>query len=156
MKYVRLDINNVVITTTNTFFDECIEANDTVELGMIYQDGIFIKTFNQSKAEKLISLNESVNARFKAYLAKYPEVEVQSFAVKSAESAKVAANPDIPLTDTPYLSALTNNDITARNSLAEDVNAKVKENAELEAFAVQTRDAIKACKTQVELDAIII
>lgn len=118
------------------------------------RDRLYIptKSFEQEKQEKLEALNTYVNAQFKAYLEKYPDVEVQSFTVKSAEAARIAVNPETPLSDTPYLSALTNNDLTARNELAKAVNAKVKENAQLEAFAVQTRDSIKACKTQEELE----
>ena len=153
MQYIKIDNNGVVTIVSSSPFYEAIEIQEhiSVKIGMIYKDGVFTKNFEDLKQEKLESLNTYVNAQFKAYLGKYPDVEVQSFTVKSAEAARIAVNPETPLSDTPYLSALTNNDLTARNELAEAVNAKVKENAELEAFAVQTRDAIKACKTQEEL-----
>lgn len=154
MQYIKIDNNGVVNIVSSSPFYEAIEIQEhiSVKIGMIYKDGVFTKTFEQEKQEKLEALNTYVNTQFKAYLEKYPDVEVQSFTVKSAEASKVASNPDVPLTDTPYLSALTNNDITARNSLAEAVNVKVKENAALETFAVQTRDAIKACATEEELN----
>ena len=114
------------------------------------------RTFSNNKALKLTELNDKVNGIFQAYLAKYPEVEVQSFTKKAQESASVLADNTTPMSLTPYLAALTNNDSVARNLLAEAVNAKVLENAQLEAWAVVTRDAIKACTTQGELDAISI
>lgn len=154
MQFIKIDNSGVVNVVSNAPFEGAIEIQDNVvvEIGMVYKNGAFTKTFEQEKQEKLEELNAYVNAQFKAYLEKYPDVEVQSFTVKSAEAAKVAVNPETPLSDTPYLSALTNNDLTARNALAEAVNAKVKENAALESFAVQTRDKVKACKTQEELN----
>lgn len=112
--------------------------------------------FEEAKALKLTALNDKVNSIFNAYVSKYPEVEVQSFTKKAQESASVLADNTTPMSLTPYLAALTNNDSVARNLLAEAVNAKVLENAQLEAWAVVTRDAIKACTTQEELDAISI
>lgn len=114
------------------------------------------KTFEQQKQEKLESLNAHVNEQFKSYLAKYPEVEVQSFTQKAQESALVLSDENTPLTLTPYLSALTNNDLTARKELANAVQAKVLENAQIEAFAVKTRDAIKACTTVEELEKVVL
>ena len=142
------DINDIVSSKVNGI----INNNAILQEWIQDKDSIQQKRVGELKQEKLEALNVYVNAQFKAYLEKYPDLEVQSFTVKSAEAARIAVNPETPLSDTPYLSALTNNDLTARNELAEAVNAKVKENAELEAFAVQTRDAIKACKTQEELN----
>lgn len=110
------------------------------------------KPFEQLKQEKLEALNTYVNEKFTAYLAKYPEVEVQSFTKKATEASMVLADNATPMTLTPYLAALTNNDFTARNILAKNISDKVLENAQLEAFAVATRDAIKACTTEEELN----
>lgn len=110
------------------------------------------KTFEQQKQEKLEALNSYVNEQFKAYLEKYPDVEVQSFTKKATEASMVLADNATPMTLTPYLAALTNNDFTARNILAKNISDKVLENAQLEAFAVATRDAVKACTTEDELN----
>ena len=154
MKYIRIDNSGVVNIVSNASFEDAIEIQDNVvlELGMIYKDGVFIKTFEQEKQEKIEALNAYVNEKFTAYLAKYPEVEVQSFTKKATEASMVLADNATPMTLTPYLAALTNNDFTARNILAKNISDKVLENAQLEAFAVATRDAIKACTTEEELN----
>jgi len=130
----------------NVFADEWVEVPEQAPI---------VEPFSYRINEKLKALNDFVNAQFTAYLSKYPEVEIESFKTKAAEANLVMADENTPLVATPYLSALTQNVLSARNQLAQDVYAKVVENASLEAFAVGTRDAIKACETQEALDAIV-
>lgn len=107
------------------------------------------------KKEKITKLNTFIDSKFTSYLAKYPKLEVQSFDKKVEEALKVQKNMNIPLADTPYLTALTGNStIENRNKLANAVNAKIEENAQLEAFAVLKREEIKACTTKEELEEV--
>lgn len=156
MKYIRIDNSGVVNVISNVQFEGAIEIQDhvVIEIGMIYKNGVFTKTFEQEKQEKIEALNAYVNEKFTAYLAKYPEVEVQSFTKKATEASMVLADNATIMTLTPYLAALTNNDFTARNILAKNISDKVLENAQLEAFAVAIRDAIKACTTVEDLEKI--
>ena len=149
--YAKID-NGIVTLVSSAYFEGAIEAPDGITIGMEFSNGAFKKSFEQQKQDKLDELNAYVNEKLNLYLAKYPEVEVQSFTQKANESSMVITDNNTPLTLTPYLSALTNNDLIARKELANAVQAKVLENAQLEAFAVATRDAIKACTTEEELN----
>ena len=106
-------------------------------------------------ALKIKSLNEKVNEQYKAYLSKYPEIEIESFKNKANESALVIADNNIALSQTPYLTKLTGNTtIEARNSLAFAVDVKIQETAQLESYAVTKREEIKACKNIEDLELI--
>lgn len=141
------DVTNIV-NLEQMSFEEIEKA-----LG-IYVEPIF--DLENAKQEKLNVLNDFVNDKFRAYLAKYPEVEQRSFDKKVEESLLVKTNPTIELSKTPYLTALTGNiSVEARNKRATEVMDKVTENAQLEAFAVQTRDRIKTATTKEQLEAIV-
>jgi hypothetical protein len=106
------------------------------------------------KAFKLDEIKKCIDVKYKKYLAKYPEVEVKSFQDKAKEALLVKKDSNTALEDTPYLSALANNDIDARNALADAVNTKVIEAAQLEANGVKLRDTIKNATTIEELQNI--
>ena len=112
------------------------------------------------KEFKIQKAKEHMDELYRRYLKKYPEVERQSFKDKAREAALVmknkASNIDTPLEDTPYLSALTANDVTARDALAEAIDAKIKEYAALEAQGYALRDTIKnATKVNELLDILL-
>ena len=100
---------------------------------------------------KLQQLKEKINQKYKAYIEKYPEVEIASFKDKAKEAMLIKKDPNIPLEDTPYLSALANNNLEIRNQLAKAVLAKINEAAQLEAYGVQMREKIKNSQTLEEL-----
>ena len=113
-------------------------------------------SLEELKELKITELNNKVNVQYKAYLSKYPDIEIESFKEKAKETALVIADNNIALTQTPYLTKLTQNtSIEARNSLAFAVDTKIQETAQLESYAVSTRDLIKACETVEELEAIL-
>ncbi len=112
-------------------------------------------TLEELKEIKISQLNRKANEQYRAYLSKYPEIEIDSFKEKAKETALVMLDNNVALEQTPYLSGLTGNtSIEARNTLAFAVNAKVQETAQLEAYAVSKRDEIKVCTTIEELEAV--
>lgn len=113
-----------------------------------------VLSLEELKILKIEELNSKVNREYRAYLAKYPEIEVESFKNKANEASLVMENNQIPLASTPYLSKLASNDITTRNDIALAVDTKMTETAQIEAQAVAIRDAIKSCTTLEELEAI--
>lgn len=109
------------------------------------------------KRLKMGDLNSNINAVYQAYLKKYPDVEIRTFEEKAKESFLVKKDPNTPCADTPLLCKLTaNGTIEERNVLAGQVFEKVVENAALEKWGVQTRDAIKAAENEEALNAISI
>ena len=116
-----------------------------------------LPTFEELKELKILELNSKVNEQYSAYLSKYPEIEIESFKEKARETALVIADNSIALSQTPYLTKLTGNTtIEARNSLAFAIDMKIQETAQIESYAVSTRDLIKACETEEELEVIIV
>uniref|UniRef100_UPI003AF81C86 hypothetical protein n=1 Tax=Campylobacter fetus TaxID=196 RepID=UPI003AF81C86 len=109
---------------------------------------------NFLKEVKIRALNEAMDAVYKAYLKKYPEIEQQSFTQKAQEAFKVIVNNAVALNDTPYLANLTNNDKAKRDELAINVNAKVVYITALEAFGAAKRDEIKAASSIANLNKI--
>lgn len=109
------------------------------------------------KKLKIGELNENINKAYKAYLAKYPDVEIRTFEEKAKESFLVKKDPNTPCADTPLLCKLTaNGTIEERNILAGQVFEKVIENAALEKWGVATRDAIKAATDEATLNQVSI
>ena len=100
--------------------------------------------FNELRQQKLNELKSYVDDLYQKYVEKYPEIEVKSFQTKAQEASMVINNPDIPLEQTPYISALVGNDKTKRNELAQAINAKVTYTAHLESYGIQMRDYINS------------
>jgi hypothetical protein len=100
---------------------------------------------------KLAKAKENIDRKYKMYIKKYPEVEVSSFQNKAKEALLIKKDANIALEDTPYLSILAGNDIDARNALADVINAKIVEAAQLEAEGVALRDKIKSLTTLEDL-----
>jgi len=143
MAYVLYDENYNIVMTKTKPFDNAIEIPFR-----------FLKSKNIIECMKLYlieKIKNKVNQKYKTYLEKYPEVEIASFKDKAKEAMLIKKGPNIPLEDTPYLSALANNNLKVRNQLAEAVLAKINEAAQLEAYGVQMRDKIKNSQTLEEL-----
>ncbi|BAF69595.1 hypothetical protein [Nitratiruptor sp. SB155-2] len=127
------------------------EVENSVLMPISFAKGNIVEAV---RAWKLSKAKKAIDAKYKAYIEKYPEVEVASFKDKAKEAALVKKDPNTPLEDTPYLTALAGGSIDARNALADAVNAKVLEAAQLEAEGVALRDKIKNATTLDELLAI--
>ena len=119
-----------------------------------YKPAEIVPTLEEVKEAKLAELKAHCDAKFKDYLSKYPEVEVDSFKVKAAEANLVAKDLNTDLLDTPYLSELTGYDKETRNAWALATLAKIKEAAQLELFGATKRTEIKACTTVEEVNAV--
>lgn len=114
-------------------------------------------TLEQLKSQKISELNAQMNMQYKEYLSKYPEIEIESFKEKARETALVIADNSIPLSQTPYLTKLTQNTtIEERNSLAFAIDVKIQETAQIESYSANVRDLIKSCETVEEIEAIIL
>ena len=136
--------------------DECTLKYTYAKLSEAEQIAKFgqVVDLNFLKEVKIKVLNEAMDAVYKAYLAKYPEIEQQSFTQKAQEAFKVVADSEVALSDTPYLANLVNNDKAKRDELAINVNAKVVYITALEAFGVTKRDEIKAATSIANLNKI--
>lgn len=165
MRYSKIEngvVTNIISADADfvaKFDGEYVEAAPEVAIGWGYDGTTFRdpnqpQTLDELRAKKLEDLKAYIDEHYKAYVSKYPEVEVQSFKDKAAEAALVKKDANTPLEDTPYLSALANNDVNARNALAAAVSAKVNKIAQLEALGSSLRDRIKAATTVEELEAI--
>uniref|UniRef100_UPI0013D3CFAB hypothetical protein n=1 Tax=Campylobacter fetus TaxID=196 RepID=UPI0013D3CFAB len=136
--------------------DECTLKYTYAKLSEAEQIAKFgqVVDLNFLKEVKIKVLNEAMDAVYKAYLAKYPEIEQQSFTQKAQEAFKVVVNNEVALSDTPYLANLVNNDKAKRDELAIKVNAKAVYITALEAFGVAKRDEIKAATSIANLNKI--
>ena len=113
-----------------------------------------VSFLNIIKQKRIEMLNKNVDAAYKQYLSQYPELEQASFTQKAQEAFRVVRNEDIDLSETPYLSSLTNDDKNLRNELAKAVNEKVKFITNLEAWTVKVRDSIKGAETADDVEKI--
>jgi len=133
------------------------EKSNSVEIENKYVINNNIIDCLQYKAIEI--LKDKANDMYKKYTQKYPEVEVKSFNYKAQEATLYMKNKQAGVTTnleaTPYLSALTNNDITARNALAEAVYAKIQEYAGIERYGMSMRDKIKSLTTIQDLQELI-
>ena len=103
------------------------------------------------KQTKIKELQNKYQSEYDAYLAQYPKREVESFDDKKKEA--LAYNADNSAS-TPLVDAMVGGDTDLRVEMLNAILAKVLHIAAQEGVMVATRDAIKACTTQDELDAI--
>jgi len=109
----------------------------------------------EQKKAKIKALQEKYQAEYDAYLAQYPKSEIATFEDKKKEA--IAYNLD-NTTPTPIIDSILagyGSNITKDDYVA-SILAKVNYLAQREGAMVAKRDAIKACTTQAELDAIVI
>ena len=112
-------------------------------------------TLDENKQAKIKQLQDKFQSQYDAYLASYPQAEVASFNDKKAEA--IAYNLDstapTPIIDSILVGLGTS---TTKADYVASILAKVNYLAQQEGAMVAVRDAIKACTTQAELDAIVI
>ena len=105
------------------------------------------------KATKIKQLQDKFQEQYDAYLASYPQAEVASFDDKTREA--IAYNLDNTV-DTPIIDSILVGLGDDKATYINSILAKVQYLAQQEGTMVKARDAIKACTTQAELDAIVI
>jgi len=164
-KWVKTDKNSVIQSVytceTEQHIDKEIDASfvDTDIVGMQYVsfdtiiDYIPKLTFEEQKQAKIKALHDKYQAEYDAYLAKYPKREVDSFDDKRREALAYSADNTSP---TPVIDSIVAgyNGAISKESLVASIIAKVQYIAKQEGKMVAKRDAIKACTTQEELEAI--
>lgn len=112
---------------------------------------VYAPTFEELKSNKIKALHEKYDADYQAYLDQYPKREVASFEIKQSEATAYRIDNTAP---TPTIDAMVGGDTTKRVALIDAILAKVDFLAQQEGIMIAKRDAIKACTTQEELDAI--
>lgn len=85
--------------------------------------------------------------------SKYTQDEVDTFITQQAEAIEYLKDNTAP---TPILSMMSGGNETLRLGLIQAVLANIQEVAVAQGEMVLKRDAIKACTTQAELDAIVV
>jgi len=131
----------------------------TPSVGDIYNGNKFVKpitpTLDEQKQQKIKALQAKYQAEYNAYLSKYPKAEVASFPTKQKEALAYQADNNAP---TPVIDNIVTgaNGAFSKDELVQSILAKVSYLAQQEGVMVAKRDAIKACTTQKELDAIAV
>lgn len=130
---------------------DAVECGSEVTVGWQYINGEFIKPFSLSVSEKIKELKGWHDAQTEAMKAKYSKSEVESFLDKRNEAMAWRVDNTAP---TPYVDSMSGGNETERVALLNAILAKVDAAAQLEAYVLSKRDAIEACTTQAELEAI--
>ena len=110
-------------------------------------------TIQDNKNELIAKLHDKYQAQYDDYLAQYPKREVDTFPTKQAESVAYTLDNTTP---TPVINALVGGNEVAKVELINVIMQKVLYLAQQEGEMVAKRDAIKACTTQEELEAVIL
>lgn len=148
MKFKNIKTNNI-ISASQEFIDSLPDVQDWEEV----IDVPYIPTFDELKEHKIKELHDKYQAEYDNYLAKYPKREVDTFGVKQAEATAYTLDNTSP---TPVIDSIVAGTGEDRVAYIESVMQKVTYLAMQEGEMVSVRDAIKACTTQEELDAILI
>ena len=114
------------------------------------------KPLEEVRAEKLAELKDFADTQYTNYLNKYSKVEQESFKNKAEETAAVLDNPNIPMSQTPYLQKLVGGSVAGRAQLVAEIDAKLSEVTQMETYAKNKRAEINACSTVEELEAVVI
>ena len=144
-KYINEDGRNLVVGDNyRCYFNNKDEAK------------LFIKNgnnaiFKENKQAKIKELQDKYQAEYDAYLSKYPKREVESFDDKKREALAYNADNNA---STPLVDAMVGGDDDLRAEMLNAILSKVLYISSQEGIMVATRDAIKACTTQDDLDAI--
>jgi hypothetical protein len=126
-------------------------TGDTVVTTTSKEDAHSLSAFEILQKQKIQELHNKYQAEYDAYLAQYPKREIESFPTKQAEAVAWRIDNTSP---TPTIDAMVNNDTDARLALLQGVLAKIDYLAQQEGIMLAKRDAIKACTTLEELEAI--
>jgi len=115
---------------------------------------LFDAEFGPLKDAKIKELQDKFQKEYSAYLARYPQSEVDSFADKKREALVYQVDK---LASTPIIDAIVASmPNTTKAVYIAGVMAKIVYLAGREGAMVSIRDNIKACTTKAELDAIVI
>ena len=112
---------------------------------------VLAPTLDELKLSKIASLHAKYQAEYDKYLAQYPTREVATFPTKQAEATAYRLDPNAP---TPTIDAIVGNDPVKRVEFIQSVIAKLDYLAMQEGEMVAKRDAIKACTTIEEVNAV--
>lgn len=107
----------------------------------------------KQKAAKIKLLHDKYQSVYQEYLNQYPKNEVDSFGDKRREALAWTADNTVA---TPIIDSIVAGWGGNKADYVASVIAKVQYLAQKEGEMVKTRDAIKACTTQAELDAIVV
>lgn len=114
-----------------------------------------LPSFEDNQSQKLKDLNTWHDTQTALMKSAYSQSEIDSFLDKRNEALAYRADFNNP---TPYVDAMVTSggirDDIARVILLDAILSKVDAVAQLETFVSVTRDAIKVCLTQADLDAI--
>lgn len=103
------------------------------------------------KIDLIKKLHQSYDDKFQRYLDGYPKAEQKSFMTKAQEASAYMADNTI---STPYIAGLVKGDDEKRIKLIHVIWEKVKMSALNEGDLIGKRDAMKACETIEELEAL--
>jgi len=144
MKIVHNETGNI-IEATQDFLDAHPE-----EYSLFSQSSL---TLDELKTKKIKKLHDNYQSFFDDYLARYPKSEVASFEDKKAEALAYMIDNTSP---TPVIDSIITGYGGDKEEYINSVVAKVQYLAQAEGAMVAKRDAIKACTTEDELEAIAI
>jgi len=118
-----------------------------------YLIGDIISTLEEQKIEKINQLHTNYDASYNTYLAQYPSAEIATFPTKKKEAEAYSIDNTVA---TPVIDGIISSIGDTKAVYVQSILDKISYLAQLEGDMVATRDAIKACNTQAELDAIVI
>ena len=135
-----------LVTGTNykSYFNEKVGALDFIDLANK-------QLLDELKLEKIKALHVKADEAYQEYISNYPKAEVESFDTKAKEALAWEMDNS---TATPFIDRLALQAGEDRVAYINDILVKVHYQADSEGAMIATRDAIKACTTQEELEAI--
>lgn len=151
----RIRIENLGYNYSNNFLNDdegnrltpqSIEAFATTK--QIEVENMLIERLRASLIKKI---HTEYDVAFEEYYTLYPKGEIESFSTKQEEARAWKADNNA---STPFIDALTGNDAVKKVELLSAIWSKIEYLAQLESSVVHKRDAIKACETLEELEAL--
>ena len=140
-------INNNIISASQEFLDA--HSNEYIE----YIEIVYVPTLDENKLSKIKELNTKYQDDYNTYLSKYPQAEIDTFNDKKKEALAYQLDNTV---QTPIIDDIVSTLGGTKDDYILSILSKVSQIAQNEGNLVKTRDAIKACTTQDELDAIVI
>jgi len=148
MKFRNIKTGNIIVASQE-FIDNRVDSSDWE----LVPEVVITPTLEELKQQKIKQLQDKYQEEYDTYLAQYPQSEVATFEDKKREALAYDLDSASP---TPILDNILlgyNGTVTKAEYVA-SILAKVNYLAQREGVMVAKRDAIKACTTQDELDAI--
>ena len=116
-------------------------------------DKMNVEEVENNKLSKIKELNTKYQENYNLYLSNYPQAEIDTFNDKKKEALAYQLDNTV---QTPIIDAIVATLGGTKDDYILSVLSKVESIANNEGNLVKTRDAIKACTTQEDLDSIII